>query len=117
MLCFLAPVIPPRRQPLPPRPHGPKAITVMLTLLAVSALFTPVGWMRTQPIYELRVGVASHLGPRAEETGLVAHLGHTRLSQVKASLPINRYAFFARTDAYNAVPPGMSVEPATSTLR
>lgn len=113
MLCFLPPLAPaPRRNEFSPRkPIGGAAATALFTMAVGLALFTPVGWVRSQPVYDLRVGVASRLGPRAEERALLARLSRQVPEGGKEGL-----RYFASGDPYGAVPPGLGVNSRTGAL-
>ncbi len=115
MLCFLPPILPtpPSGQPpSTPRCSGVMG-TVMIVLLVGAALLTPIGWVRTQPVYAMRVGIASRLGPRPEERDLASRFANLHGAGGGTGAP---HAFFVRQQRYDAIPPGLRVESATGAL-
>ena len=127
MLCFVPPVFrAPEYPPLSSAPEvGGGAAALIIMCIAFVGLVTPVGWSRSQPEYELRVGVASRLGPRPIERELMSRLdGAKTVASVPPASGAARatgqaghpVTFFARHEAYDAVPPGLTVDSATGAL-
>ena len=70
-------------------------------------MLTPFGWVRTQPVYEMRVGLPSRLGPRAAERALLARPDGGAAA---------RRTYVVGTSDRIAIPPGLAIEPATGAL-
>ena len=127
MLCFVPPVF--RAPDYPPFSSSPEvggAAAFIIVSIAAVGLLTPVGWSRSQPEYALRVGVASRLGPRAVEQELMSRLDVSKIADASAAAAVGAMptigptrrtpTFFARREAYDAIPPGLELDPATGAL-
>ena len=123
MLCFLPPVFKlPEFPPFSPPPQVGGAAAFVVVAIAALGLLTPVGWSRSQPEYAIRVGVVSRVGPRPAERELMSRLsaagnGKPVAAAVGTAGPVKRpLTFFARHDAYDAIPPGLELDTATGAL-
>ena len=125
MLCFVPPVFKaPDHPPSSASPDVGGAAAFIIGSIAVLGLLTPVGWSRSQPEYALRVGVASRLGPRPAERELMSRLDASAIADTPAADVAARaigpaehpLTFFARHEAYDAIPPGLELDSATGAL-